>query len=75
MAQFEKASILYTSFKGNAIQITDNISVKEVSVGDTSDGFYNEIAYFTECLEKNTQPEECMPVSSLQAVQLCYKHL
>lgn len=75
MAQFEKASILFTSINGNVIQIADDISIKEVPAGDAGEGYNNEIVYFAQCIENNTQPEECMPVSSLQAIRLCYDHL
>jgi predicted dehydrogenase len=75
MAQFEKASVLYTSLKGEVIVIADDQSVKEVPAGDAGSGYYNEIAYFTECMINNSQPAECMPASSLQSIQLCYNHL
>jgi predicted dehydrogenase len=75
MAQFEKASVLYTSLKGEVIVIADDQSVKEVPAGDAGSGYYNEIAYFTECVINNSQPAECMPASSLQSIQLCYNHL
>ena len=75
MAQFEKASIHYTSFKGDIIQIADDNSIKEVPAGDAGAGYFNEIDYFAQCLKNNTQPAECMPVSSLHSIQLCYNHL
>jgi predicted dehydrogenase len=75
MVQFEKASILYTSLKSDIIQIADDIRVKEVPAGDAGEGYYNEIAYFVQCLKNNTKPEECMPASSLQSIRLCYNHL
>jgi len=75
MAQFENASILYSSFKGDVIQIADDTSTKEVPAGDAGAGYYNEIAYFAQCVKNNTQPAECMPASSLQTIQLCYNHL
>lgn len=75
IAQFEKASILYTSFNGDIIQIADDNSIREVPAGNAGAGYYNEIAYFAQCLKNNTQPEECMPSSSLQSIQLCYNHL
>jgi predicted dehydrogenase len=75
MAQFDNASVLFTTLKGDVIQIADNESIREVSAGDGGDGYYNEIAYFAECLRNNTQPEECTPESSLQAIQLCYNHI
>jgi predicted dehydrogenase len=75
MAQFEKASILYNSLKGDVIRIADNDSIREVSAGDSSTSYYNEIDYFAQCMKNKTQPVECMPASSLQSIQLCYKHL
>lgn len=75
MAQFERASILYTSLKGDAIQIADDNSVREVPAGDAGAGYFNEIVYFAECLKNHTKPSQCMPDSSLQSVKLCYKHL
>lgn len=75
MAQFEKASIIFTSLKGDVIGITDDNSFKEIPAGDAGEGYYNEIAYFTQCMEDNMQPEDCTPASSLQSVQLCYNHI
>jgi predicted dehydrogenase len=75
MAQFEKASILYTSLKGDVIQIADDNSVRELPAGDAGAGYFNEIVYFAECLKNHTKPSQCMPDSSLQSVKLCYKHL
>ena len=75
MAQFEKASILYSSFKSDIIRIADDNSILEVPAGDPGMGYYNEIAYFTQCMKNNTPPSECMPASSLQSIQLCYNHL
>jgi predicted dehydrogenase len=75
MAEFENASILYTTFRGDVIHIADNDKVKEVPANDEGDGYFNEIAYFAGCIENNTRPHICPPESSLQAIELCYKHL
>ena len=75
MAQFEKASVLYSSSNGNIIQIADDISIREVPAGDAGDGYFNEIDYFAQCIKNNTQPTECMPASSLESIKLCYNHL
>jgi predicted dehydrogenase len=75
MAYFEKASILYTSFKGDVIQIADDQNIKEIPAGDPVSGYYNEIAYFADCIENNRKPVQCMPFSSLQSIKLCYKHI
>lgn len=75
MAQFDKASVLFTSLRGDIIQIADDSVVREVPASDGGDGYFNEIAYFAKCIGNNARPEECTPESSLQAIQLCYNHL
>jgi predicted dehydrogenase len=75
MASFEKASILFTTLKGDVIQIADSESIREVPAGDGGEGYYNEIAYFADCLKKGVQPAECTPESSLQSITLCYNHI
>jgi predicted dehydrogenase len=75
MAAFEEASILYTTCKGDKIQIADQTGLREIPAGDGADGYYNEIEYFANCLTKNSEPLECSPESSLEAIELCYKHI
>ncbi len=75
MAQFEKASILYSSFNGDIIRIANDDSIREVPAGDAGEGYYKEIAYFARCIEENIQPTECLPASSLESIKLCYNHL
>lgn len=75
MARFEKASVLYSSLKGQVIQIADDANIREVPAGDAGAGYYNEIDYFAQCMKKGIQPTICSPVSSLQTIQLCYNHL
>jgi predicted dehydrogenase len=75
MANFEKASILFTTMKAEVIQIATDDEVTEVSADDGGDGFYNEIAYFAECLAHGKQPEKCMPTSALETIKICYKHI
>ncbi len=75
MARFEKASVIYNSFKGNILNVADNNGLREIVLEDAVDGYYNEIDYFTKCIEKNELPEKCSPVSSLESVKLCYRHI
>lgn len=75
LAQFEQASIQYTTFKGDVITIADDSGKREVTAGDVNRGYYDEIACFAGCMENNIQPAECTPILSLQAVQLCYRSL
>ncbi len=75
IARFEKASLIYSSLRGDIIQIADSFGIQEVSAGDTGAGYYDEIDYFAQCLKNNIQPIECMPASSLQSIKLCYNHI
>jgi predicted dehydrogenase len=75
MAQFSNASVLYSSVKGDVIQIADDDSVRDVPAGDAGAGYYNEMAYFSECLNNGKAPELCLPSASLKAIELCYNHL
>jgi predicted dehydrogenase len=75
MAQFENASIQYSTIKGDVIQIATDSKLEELPSGNAGDGFYNEIAYFAQCISQNRPPVECMPESSLQTIQLCYDHI
>ena len=75
MAQFTKASIVYSSLTGEIIRVADDSSVKEVPAGDAGTGYYNEMVYFADCLKNGAEPELCTPLSSLQAIELCYKRL
>jgi predicted dehydrogenase len=74
MGRFENASIHFSSLRGDVIQIAGNNEVKEIPAGDGTDGYYNEIAYFADCLKNDLDPLECMPGSSLESIKLCYNH-
>jgi len=75
MANFNDASVFYTTLKPEIIQIATNEELKEIDAEDGGDGFYNEIAYFYQCVENRKNPEKCLPQSSLETISLCYKHL
>ncbi len=75
MANFEKASILFTTLKPEIIQIADNNELLEIDANDEGDGYFNEINYFAKCLIQNKAPEKCLPKSSLETIKICYKHV
>ncbi len=75
MAQFEKASVHYTSLKGDTIQVSDEKSIKEISAGDPGTSYYDEIDYFAGCMKNGNRPELCLPGSSLDTIKLCYRHI
>jgi predicted dehydrogenase len=74
-AEFEKASILYTTFLPDFITITSDTDLRRVEAGDANMGFSTEVGYFATCLEGNTQPLECTPESALQTIKICYDHI
>lgn len=75
IAGFEKASLQYSTLKGDIIYVATDSHCEEVESGSAGDGFYNEVAYFAQCICQNRPPAECLPESSLQTIQLCYDHL
>ena len=75
MAQFEQASIFYSTLQPEFIQIADHEKSDKIAAGDANDGFYNEIDYFAACVKNHQDPVECSPESALNTIKLCYEHL
>lgn len=74
MAAFENASVLYTADDPDHLQVSNNKETELIPTGD-GEGYYDEIEYFTNCIQANSQPKLCMPQSALQSIELCYRHL
>jgi predicted dehydrogenase len=74
-ANFEKASILYSSSNAENIIVATDSEVKQVPAGDAMIGYSEEIDYFTRCLINGKRPKKCMPESALQTIHLGYKHI
>ena len=74
-AQFEEASVFYSTLVPESIQVATHDVLSHVKEFDGSDGFYNEIDYFYQCIRGGEQPKECLPESSLDTIRLCYQHL
>ncbi len=74
-ARFENASLLYTTFRPDVIQVATDEEVKELDAGEVDMGFYNETEYFAQCVENGEAPVRCLPESALQTIELCYQHL
>ena len=74
-ARFEKASVLYTTFRPDIIQVATDAEIQELDAGDADLGFYNETEYFAQCVEKGEAPVQCLPESALQTIELCYEHI
>jgi len=74
-AQFEEASILYSTFQPDNINIATNQELKHILAGDANDGFSGEVEYFASCMEDEVKPLLCTPESALQTIRICYDHL
>jgi predicted dehydrogenase len=74
-ANFENATIIYTSNAPENIKICTDQEVTEVQAGDANDGFSGEINYFASCLKVKKFPEWCTPESAMQTIELCHLHL
>jgi len=74
-ANFEKASVLYSSNNPENIIIATDTETKQVAVDDAMKGYSGELDYFVECLNNKTKPEKCMPESALKSIKLGYKHV
>ncbi len=74
MAEFDKASVLYSTNDPDFIQVSNHSEIKRIKL-DEEDGFYNEIDYFKKCLMTNSKPDDCSPESALESIELCYQHL
>jgi predicted dehydrogenase len=75
LAGFDDVSITYSTFRSDMIVVADNEKVEEIPAGDMGDGYFNEIAYFYDCIEKGEEPLLCTPQSSLETIKLCYRHV
>ena len=74
-ANFEKASIKYSSSSPENIIIATDAETVLVSAGDAMEGYPEELGYFVDCLDRKAKPEKCLPESALQSIRLCYEHL
>lgn len=73
--QFEKATIKWQSKEAGTLLVIDDTGIAEIDVRDPGPAHEKEIEYFAQCVEEGKPPSRCMPESSLQAVQLCHRHI
>lgn len=74
-ANFEKASIKYSSSSPEHITVATDEETLEVAVGDAMEGYAGEMAYFVDCLDRKAKPEKCLPESANQSIRICCEHL
>jgi predicted dehydrogenase len=74
-ANFENASVLYSSNNPENIIVATDTETRQIVAGDAMEGYSGELDYFVDCLKNKTKPEKCMPESALQSIKLGYKQL
>lgn len=75
LVRFEDATVEFSSRNPGAISVATDTGAQVVRVDTEPDGFYREIEYFAKCVETRTWPEKCPPEASLEAVELCRRHM
>jgi predicted dehydrogenase len=74
-AQFENASVFYTSENPENIVVATNSQSELAPAGDANDGFSSEINYFISCVESGEKPVKSSPESALESIRVCYRHI
>lgn len=72
-AWFERGLIRYDGRSSPALQVFENPNKVEGRAAEfdaRTDAYYNEIAYFFDCVEKGVQPAECPPESARDSLGL-----
>ncbi|KKR04716.1 MAG: Oxidoreductase family, NAD-binding Rossmann fold protein [Candidatus Uhrbacteria bacterium GW2011_GWF2_39_13] len=68
-ATFEKGSIRFSSLQSDVIHIGTDKGNEFITMN--GDAYQAELEYFAKCIENRSKPERCLPVSSLQAIEIC----
>lgn len=74
-AQFENASVHFSSKEPENIVVATDSETTFIPAGDAGEGFANEMNYFLECAKSNTLPKKCTPESALDSIRTCYRHI
>ena len=69
IAVFQKATVECVGYKQLKIFRPD-AEVEEINFDKNLDPYFNEIAYFAECILKNREPEQCSPQSTRNSIRI-----
>ncbi len=68
VAVFKKATV---ELVGNTVKVAVlDQPVEEIKLEKDTDYYFNEIAYFVDCIRKNKQPEQCLPESTRDSIRI-----
>ena len=70
IAVFQQATVEAKGFNELKIYQTDRDKPEEVRFEKDADPYFNEIAYFADCILKNRNPEQCLPQSTRNSIRI-----
>lgn len=70
IAVFQKATVEAHGFTELKIYFPDQEKPEEVKFEKNTNPYFNEIAYFTECVVKNREVEQCLPRSTRDSIRI-----
>ncbi len=70
IAVFQKATVEAKGFTELKIYQVDQAKPEELKFEKNGNPYFNEIAYFAECVLKNREPEQCMPQSTRDSIRI-----
>ena len=69
VAVFKKATVEVSKYDKLSVFRVDQ-EVEEILFDKNTNPYFNEIAYFAECILKNRDPEKCMPQSTRDSIRI-----
>ncbi|MCF6358096.1 MAG: Gfo/Idh/MocA family oxidoreductase [Draconibacterium sp.] len=73
-AVFDNATVSFSTQTVEYIFIDDEKGRTEIDAGDLDEGYFDEIALFSESIENGTLPKKYSPDSALETISLCILH-
>ena len=71
IATFDNGSIRFSTLQPGVVNIGTDTDPEMIEV--KGDGYANELDYFSECIMTRKPPEKCLPETSMQAIEICWK--
>lgn len=74
-ALFENAAVNWSSGSECRLNIITDNEGQIITLENLSKGYQEEAEYFAKCILEDLYPEECSAESSLETIELCYRHV
>ena len=70
IAVFQKATVEISGNDLIKIYRVDQKNPEEIKFEKDNNPYFNEIAYFTQCILKDQEPEQCLPESTRNSIRI-----